>query len=70
MKEEYWLCSDGKVKPISELSEEHVRNILRKLIRENRIIKASSNNQRLLEETRDDITDYSNYLSRKDVMFK
>ena len=64
-KEEYCLCNDGKTRPISELSEEHVKNILRKLIREDRIIKSSSNNQRLLKEARDDISYYGDYLSWK-----
>jgi hypothetical protein len=65
MKEKYWLCNDGKVKPISELSEEHVKNILRKLIREDRIIKTYNNNQKLLEEARDSISYYGDYLSWK-----
>lgn len=65
IKEEYWLCNDGIVKPISELSEEHVKNILRKLIREDRIIKSSNNSQRLLEEARDNISYYGDYLSLK-----
>lgn len=68
IKEEYWLCNDGIARPISDLTEEHVKNILRKLIRDKRIIKhpVANANKRMMEEARDNISYYGDYLSWKD----
>jgi hypothetical protein len=37
MKEEYWTTKDGKQLAVSDMTETHVKNLLRKLIREGRI---------------------------------
>lgn len=38
MKEEYWIDGSGKKIAVGDMTEEHMRNALRKLIREGRII--------------------------------
>jgi hypothetical protein len=40
MKEEYWVGNNGIPIAVGDMTEEHIRNCLRKLIRENRIISS------------------------------
>ena len=47
MKEEYWIGSNGESIAVSKMTEEHMRNALRKLIREGRIISSNKEINRI-----------------------
>lgn len=49
MKEQYWTTANGKTIAIGDMTLEHLRNVLRKLIREDRIIK-NQDTENLLED--------------------
>ncbi len=51
MKEEYWIGNDGKPIAVGDMTEEHMRNALRKLIREGRIV--SKNTQQVKRKNKD-----------------
>jgi hypothetical protein len=44
MKEEYWAQKDGKKIAVGNMSLTHLQNLLRKLIREDRIIFRKEDN--------------------------
>lgn len=46
MKEEYWIGNDGRPIAVGDMTEEHMRNALRKLIREGRIVSRNNSQTR------------------------
>jgi hypothetical protein len=56
MNEEYWITASGKKVAVGNMSEAHVRNALRKVIRESRINK--SKDERLHKTAEYNIDDF------------
>jgi hypothetical protein len=50
VKEEYWITKDGKTIAIGDMTESHAKNLLRKLIRENRVIPLQPLNSDAMDE--------------------
>jgi hypothetical protein len=50
IKEEYWIMRNGEQIAIGDMTESHAKNLLRKLIRENRVIPLQSLNSDAMDE--------------------
>jgi hypothetical protein len=50
IKEEYWTMRNGEQIAIGDMTESHAKNLLRKLIRENRVIPLQPLNSDAMDE--------------------
>lgn len=55
MVEQYWQCSDGRRLAVGDMTPDHLRNVLRQLIREKRILPPYKLKSAMLAEIEADV---------------